>query len=585
MAQCSSSVNVSVVDEHVLRRRYAAALRAGRMGTFEFDVATGDVFWDEALEHLFGVEPSPGPRSMSDYADRVHPEDVAASRERVVACLSGSIPGFDAEYRMIRADGEVFWVRTSVVRLDPPEGGVRLVGVCADVTDRHRAEEARAAATEAARAARQAAEVSQRRLQMLAQVASLLEAPPDLPSTLQRVAELAVAELADWCSVGLEDESGYHRVAIAHRDPAMLRRAEEVERRWPSRADEPLRVAVRQTRQPVHLPVIDDALLVQSAQDEEHFTALREFSMSSAALVPVQAGGVGLGVLTLVSTHGRTIDAETVELAVELGRRAGTAVERVRWQAERDRVSTALQRALLPPALPTVPGVELAAAYEPAGSGAAVGGDFYDVVTTGGDRWWVVLGDVQGKGPEAAAVTGTIRHVLRTVIHDTADPAEALQRAQAALERQSLDERTASVVLATFLTGTDELVVHLASAGHPPALLRAAADGGPRVRAIDASGVLLGVGADVGAQTTSIPLAAGDVLLLYTDGATDAPLGVHGRLEEEGLQALVAAAAAKPAAVVDAVLLGVQGSAGARRDDIALLALGRQPTWQAAARA
>jgi phosphoserine phosphatase RsbU/P len=307
---------------------------------------------------------------------------------------------------------------------------------------------------------------------------------------------------------------------------------------------------------------------------------LRRFAISSAASAPIQSAGRGLGVLSLISTHGRVISIEDVELAVELGRHAGSAVERTRLYAERERVATALQRALLPPALPTIPGVELAAAYEPAGAGVAVGGDFYDVVSTGGNRWWVALGDVQGKGPGAAALTGTIRPVLAATLHETDDPAQALGKTQVALQHLGLDQRTVSVVLVTFEAGQTPLEVRVASAGHPAPLVRAAAvprDGRAGVREVLSEGLLFGVDRPVQASTVVEWLDPGETLMLYTDGATDAPVENGERLGDEGLRALVAEAPPKPAAVVDTVITALRRGSRGRRDDIALIALGPEP--------
>lgn len=551
------------------------------MGTFEYDVATGEVTWDDAFEQLLGVLPSEGPRTLADYAERVHPDDLERTLARARACAAGEIGAYEHEYRMVCGDGRVLWVRSNVVPLTQPGGERRLVGVCADVTERHRADEAVSAARSAEREARRAAETSHRRLELLANVSSLLDAPPDLASTLQRVAELAIDVLADWCVVDLESDTAgdldeQHRVAIAHRDPAMLRLAEEVERRWPTPRDDPARQVLLDTREPIHITEVSEEMLVQGARDDQHLAALRRFAISSVASVPVQAGGRALGVLSLVSTHGRRIGDDDVELAVELGRHAGSAVERTRLYAERERVTTALQRALLPPALPTVAGVELAAAYEPAGSGMQVGGDFYDVVSTGENRWWLALGDVQGKGPEAAALTGTIRPVLAATLHQTDDPADALTRAQVALQHLGLDERTVSMVLVTFEPGSVPLEVRVASAGHPAPLVRrrGSGEGAAEVRQIDSGGLLLGIGEPVGARTSVEHLEHGDVLLLYTDGATDAPVTEDGRLEDEGLRRLVAQAPAKPQAIVDSVITEIRRTSRGRRDDIALLALG-----------
>jgi PAS domain S-box-containing protein len=570
------------MDESALRRRYALALGAGRMGTFEYDVASGDVWWDDAFEQLLGLAPVKGPRTMSDYAERVHPDDLSAAMERAEACVAGRLGGYEVEHRMLRADGTVLWVRSNVVPVTLADGNLRLVGVSADVTERHRAEEAVSAARHAEREARAAAETSHRRLDLLANVSSLLDAPPDLASTLQRVAELAIDVLADWCVVDLEDEDGGRRVAIAHRDPTMLRLAEEVERRWPSPRDDPSRRMVLDERQVVHMPLVDEQLMVQSARSEEHLAHMRQFEISSAAAVPVQSGGRALGMLSLLGTHGREITTEDVELAVELGRHAGSAVERTRLTAERERVTTALQRALLPPALPTIPGVEVAAAYEPAGAGAKVGGDFYDVVTTGNNRWWLALGDVQGKGPEAAALTGTIRPVLAATLQETDDPADGLHRTQVALQHLGLDERTVSMVLVTFEAGHSPLEIRVASAGHPAPLVRAATrlpDGEVEVRELHSDGLLIGVGEPVQAHTSVERLEHGEVLLLYTDGATDAPVAGGERLGDRGLHALVASAPPKPQGVVDTVIAAIRRDSRGRRDDIALLAVGPSHTW------
>lgn len=562
------------MDEASLRRRYALALGAGRMGTFEYDVASGEVSWDDAFEQLLGLPPADGPRTMSDYTERLHPDDVAEAVERTEACVARLEP-YDIEHRMVRPDGRTLWVRSHVVPYRLSNGGVRVVGVTADITEQRQVEEAVSAARRSEREARTAAETSHRRLELLAKVSSLLDSPPDLASTLQRVAELAIDVLADWCVVDLEDDDGRQRVAITHRDPAMLRLAEEVEARWPSRRDEPSRQAILETREPQYYPDIDDALLEASARSDEHLAYIRRFHMSSAAVVPIQAAGRALGVLSLISTHGRRMSEEDVELAVELGRHAGAAVERTRLYAERERVATALQRALLPPALPTIPTVELAAAYEPAGPGAMVGGDFYDVISTGGNRWWLALGDVQGKGPEAAAVTGMIRPVLAATLHETDDPADALSKTQVAIRHLGLDQRTVSMVLVTFEAVPGPLEIRMASAGHPAPLIRSPGTSGAAaaVREVHSDGLLMGVGLPVQARTVVERLDDGEVLLLYTDGATDAPAEDGERLGDRGLRDLVASAPAKPAAVVDTVVTTLRRGT-ARRDDIALLALG-----------
>lgn len=175
---------------------------------------------------------------------------------------------------------------------------------------------------------------ARRRLELLARVAELLDTPPDLDGTLEQVAALAVAGLADWCAVDLEPDPGAggrpRLVATTHRNPAMIALARQMQARWPAPEHDPVRERMLRDLRPVHLPGVSDEMLVAAAQDAEHLAALRSLGMSSAVCVPLQAGGRGFGALLLVTTHGRRLGREDVDLALELGRRAGAAVERAR---------------------------------------------------------------------------------------------------------------------------------------------------------------------------------------------------------------------------------------------------------------
>ncbi len=191
--------------------------------------------------------------------------------------------------------------------------------------------------------ARQAARASQRRLELLARVSSLVDTPLDLDAVLQQVADLAIGELADWCAVDLDTDEGRPRqVAVAHRDPAMVALARELQDRYPQPADDPSRAHIIDDLAVLHLTEIGDDLLRESARDAEHLHILRSLGMSSAIVVPLQAAGRAFGVLTLVATHGRQLSGEDVELAVELGRRAGSAVAKAQLHDERERVAADL---------------------------------------------------------------------------------------------------------------------------------------------------------------------------------------------------------------------------------------------------
>src|SRR5216684_7891933 len=135
--------------------------------------------------------------------------------------------------------------------------------------------------------------------------------------------------------------------------------------------------------------------------------------MTSALVVPMVARQRTLGAITLVSsTEGRHFDAGDLAKAEELGRRAGLAVDNARLYSERSRVAQTLQASLLPRALPHIPGIELASRFRPAGEGLEVGGDFYDVFPAAGGNWMAVIGDVCGKGAEAAGLTALARYTV-----------------------------------------------------------------------------------------------------------------------------------------------------------------------------
>ncbi|MFF3323493.1 SpoIIE family protein phosphatase [Streptomyces sp. NPDC002889] len=182
-------------------------------------------------------------------------------------------------------------------------------------------------------------------------------------------------------------------------------------------------------------------------------------------------------------------------------------------------LARSLQDSLLPPVLPKVPGLETAASYLPAAGGTAVVGDFYDLFHAKGPWWCTVMGDVCGKGTEAAKVTALARYTLRAEAAQHLSPAAVFQHLNSALLDQRKGDRFLTAVYATFRTTPGGIAGRLCTAGHPPALIRRA-DG--RVQEIGARGSLLGVLSDIALTDVRFRLAPGDALLLYTDGATEA---------------------------------------------------------------
>ncbi|HEY5196862.1 MAG TPA: GAF domain-containing SpoIIE family protein phosphatase [Solirubrobacteraceae bacterium] len=252
-----------------------------------------------------------------------------------------------------------------------------------------------------------------------------------------------------------------------------------------------------------------------------------QLPIRSYLAVPVLAAGGGVeGGLFLGHPEPRVFNAAAESLAVSVARHAAIAIANSRlYEAtrresegrrvafeERDRVARVLQRSLLPPSLPAIPGLELAARYEAAGE--SVGGDFYDVFQIGRGDWGVILGDVCGRGPEAAAVTALTRHTLRTAAMIESSPARVIGILNDAL-LQSRGERFVTAVFARLTRHDGGYRMRLCAAGHPPVLLAHASG---TIDAIEPRTCLLGVYSDIEPVELTVDLESDDVLLLYTDG-------------------------------------------------------------------
>ncbi|MFC9061078.1 PP2C family protein-serine/threonine phosphatase [Streptomyces sp. NPDC057074] len=264
--------------------------------------------------------------------------------------------------------------------------------------------------------------------------------------------------------------------------------------------------------------------------------------------------------------------------------RARAEAERVaREQAEQDKAAIAafastLQRTLLPPALPVVPGLELACHYRTA-SAHDVGGDFYDVFPIDGGRWAFFLGDVCGKGPEAATVTALARHTLRAAAQINPDPVTVLS----ALNTMLLTDVTAGSRFCTALFGLLEsregsgFTVTIATGGHPPAYhVRPDDSGAVWVKSVHPKGgMLIGAFPQAPFAQTTFSLTVGESLFLYTDGLTEARTTQGAMLGEDGLTGFLHQRTGPVTAtslVEDTITLLASLPDGAG-DDVALLAL------------
>jgi phosphoserine phosphatase RsbU/P len=270
-------------------------------------------------------------------------------------------------------------------------------------------------------------------------------------------------------------------------------------------------------------------------------------------------------------------DRDAAQLGRDTAQRDRDTAQLGRDAAERERdaieeYATVLQRTLLPPSLPNIPGLGLAAHYHPA-SRTQVGGDFYDVFVIQPERWAFFLGDVEGHGAAAAAVTSLIRYTLRSAALHYSDPIEVLAELNDVLIRDSSEKHSCTVLFGTLELSSDGPGFHMtiATGGHPPALLIDAADGSvSEVRS--SGGMLLGVLADAKFEACNVWLRPGQTLLFYTDGLIETRNQGTARFGEGELASFVASRAGLGATeLVDQ--LAALTSTLRPRDDVALLAL------------
>jgi PAS domain S-box-containing protein len=482
---------------------------------------------------------------------------------RLAGVLEGREPAEPFRTEIQRPDGTRVPIETAGRRLGGPTDD-RMAVIARDITDRVAQERELHRVLEVEQAARRASEAAHARVRLLADTSALLERSLSSDEALQEVAELLVARIADACALDVVDRTGRLRRAGADA------RLPDGRRRMLALEADPLVVQALQADQPIFV---------------EDTGGLEEGSVlgRSATLVPLVARGRTVGVLSLGwRDAGRRPARDEWSLVEALAQRIALAVDGALQYRERAHVAQTLQASLLPAALPDIPGATVAAEYVAAGEGMDVGGDFYDVFALDDGAWILVIGDVLGKGAEAAAVTALARYTVRAVAGRSASPATTLAVLNDELLRQrNPDRRFVTAFLARVEPHADggaRLVV--ASGGHPPPLLLRA-DGDAEV--MPCPGTLLGVERDARSFDQEIELAPGDTLVLYTDGVTEARRDQPLTPEDLGA-ALRSSAPDGAAAVARAVVeLAEVGADAGLRDDLAVLVVALDPVQPPAA--
>lgn len=416
-------------------------------------------------------------------------------------------------------------------------------------------------------------------LEYLAEASRSLSASLNYRRTLTKLARLAVPKLADWCLVDMVEEDGsIALLAVAHVDPDRARLARRLRRRYPPdpRATVGAVKVIRTGRSELR-PEITDEMLVGAARNEEHLRLMRELSLRSSMVVPLAARGRVLGAITMVSAEsGRRYDEEQLRYAEDLASRAAIAVDNARLYEDRASVARTLQRSLLPPDLPALPDVELAATYRPAAAGEQIGGDFYDVFQTGDREWAVVIGDVCGKGVQAASLTGLARHTIRATAMQDLRPGETLGALNDVIKEDGSDAGFCTVAYGRLRLLRRGAQLTVVCGGHPPPL---AVRSNGEVSAVGSPGTLIGVLPEIEAREETIRLGPGDAVVFYTDGVTDQRSGSSMFGEGRLRRLLGGAAPLAPQQLIERIEEALDDFADEpARDDMAMVALRLRPS-------
>ncbi|MBD0707769.1 MULTISPECIES: SpoIIE family protein phosphatase [unclassified Streptomyces] len=419
-------------------------------------------------------------------------------------------------------------------------------------------------------------------LSFLVEASDLLAGTLDRDQTLALMAQMTVPTLATWCAVyTIADQvSDPYLSYVLHEDEDRIDGLKELlssiappdpvptpgARVWAAPGEAAQRAAVAASVRVLDHPTIPMSSRIDSA------LATASAVAGETVVLPLVARNRVIGMLTLGRPSEDHFRQEILELAEDLSRRAALALDNARLYSERVAISQSLQRSLLPPGLPEIPGVEVDVIYRAAGEGNEVGGDFYDVFPIRDDVYGFAIGDVCGTGPEAAAVTGLARHALRLLAREGFGGPAVLERLNAAILDEGARSRFLTLLYGEMHPQEDgSAVLKVVCAGHPLPL-RLRPDG--MVSPAAEPQPLLGVMEDLELYEQTVTLDPGDVLLCVTDGVTERREGTR-MLGDDGLADVLSTCTGLTAgAVASRILRAVERFAQApASDDMAILAM------------
>jgi serine phosphatase RsbU (regulator of sigma subunit) len=415
--------------------------------------------------------------------------------------------------------------------------------------------------------------------ELLAEAGGLMEDALDQRQRAAHLARLAVPTLGDVAMVDMLTPDGVIERVAAQSDGSevaevfvKLRENAPIDPHGPHPVAEVIR-----TGRTKYLDQLTDEEIDRITTRETERQMLRKYRFTSCVVLPLGARGSVLGALTLwIMRPAKAFDETARRTAKRLADRAALALDNARLHEQQRHIASVLQHSLRPRSLPEIKGFEASSRFLAAGEAYEVGGDFYDVFRSGSGSWTAVIGDVCGKGPEAASLTALARYTVRTASSPDSSPSDVLRTLHESISSERADFRFCTAALARIeapSNGKGAAHLTVALGGHPlPIILRK--DG--RVDPIGQPGTLLGVLPSPVLADTDATLAIGDSLILYTDGVLDVrQRGERG--DPKWLAREIGEAAGKSADEIAETLAraAVRRQGGEPRDDIAILVLHR----------
>jgi hypothetical protein len=535
-----------------------AAIDAAGIGTFDWDLRTGRLRWDDHLLAMSGLTQQSFGGTAEAFTALVHPGD----RAHVGAAVRAAVQArgrYQAEYRIVQPGGSVRWIVAQGQVVDGPGGTAsRLVGAAFDVTH-HRAPADRVAA----------------RAALLADVNSQLVGTLDPEEGVARLAQIICPALADWCVITLvgADQASLRDLRDLgwwHLDPAQLPLVEQyAATRLEALGEDSHLMRVLRSSKPVVMLSGATGTIRGLLRDSPAREALLALAPESAAILPLFGRGGIVGLLSVFNGSTRDLTGDDLATLREIADQAGLAVDNARLYAAQRDLAQSLQRSLL--TQPTHrPGLEISVRYVPAAAAAQVGGDWYDVLPQREGATTLVIGDVVGHDTEAVAAMGQLRGMLRGIALSGSDgPLNVVTKLDEVIAGLG-SEITATAVVA-WLEGD---VLRWTNAGHPAPVL-VPARGTVRSLAGPSCDLLLGIDPTTSRAEPQVRIGPGDTLLLYTDGLVER----RGQSLDAGTRRLLSTLAAVRALPLDALCDQVLARLlpAKPEDDVAVLAVRRRP--------